>query len=821
LPTVQIVIDGKTFSVVEGISVLEAARASGIYIPGLCSHPDLDAFKSFNWSKGVWQGKVWIAGEEAEGESELPHCELCLVAVNGNTLQRSCDLQAVAGMTIRTTGDDIHSARRESLKRILANHPHACLTCAQREGCSCAQCSMNVPVEERCCELLNRCEIGKLADFIGITSNTPAYRHSGRPVILDEPLFIRDYELCIGCTRCVRICRDVRGVDVLGATLSAGRVLIGTTGGASLVESLCRFCGACVAICPTGALRDQSNIAALVDGEAPCVVACPLGIDVPGYLELIADGRDYEALELIRQRAVLPGALGYACFHPCEEACRRGALDAPASICALKRFASDAAGIEPPHLIKAPPTGKRAAVIGGGPAGLAAAADLLRAGHQITLFDRSEQLGGMLRVAIPDFRLPDQVIDRDLKYLMALGLEIRLGMEINDDFVLQRLLYDGFDAVVLAVGRPKSARLGVEGEDLENVMPGLIFLNKAAERMAPRLDGDVIVIGGGNVAVDVARTARRLGSAQVKMICLETRAEIPAFAEELDEAALEGVEIITGWGVSYFNSENGKVREIVLKKCIRVFDEKRCFNPAYDPERRLSLPANWVIVAIGQSIESKIHPNLLNRPGVFAAGDFVLGSSSIVKAMADGRKAAQKVNEYLGCPDFVPNDFRQYQKIDSGYLGRDPEFHRRQRPIPDRLALAARLQTMQPVETTLTAEQARAEAHCCLKCHLRATISPAPLPPDEWKRFEAGLELSVPQVEGVLILADATRKPVKITGVEDIRAACAKLITDKFAAAYCRWEADPMFTKRESELIQAHLQNYGEIPDADELDELF
>jgi len=577
---IQVTIDGQQLTVPEGLSVREAALKNGIYVPGLCSHPELDQFKPFNWSEEVWQGgerfehstegnpplppPAIAGGVDARGpaiaggegvsppavsggdkrggsdDGDFPHCDLCLVSIDGGPPERACAIRVADGMQVRTEGQDLVAARRESLKLILEHHPHACLTCAQREGCSRTECSMNVPEEERCCELLGRCELQKVAEYIGIPIDTPPYKPEGRPVVTDEPLFIRDYELCVGCLRCVRICRDVRGVDALGAVASQERVKVGTTGGSALVEALCRFCGACVEVCPTGALRDKPGLEPLIDGQPPCIANCPLGIDIPGYLELVSKGLEYEALELIRERAVLPGVLGYACFHPCEDVCRRCELDDPVSICTLKRYVSDVAGEREPRVTKAEPTGRKVAVVGGGPAGLAAAADLLRMGHKVTIIDSDHLLGGMLRQSIPGFRLPDEVIDRDLRYLFDLGLDVRLGVRLGSDTTPDRLRQEGFDAVVLAVGLAEAAPMNIEGEKLEGIERGLDLLREAKCSGDRKFSAEVVVIGGGSVAVDAAMTARRMGAGQVTMVCLEEPDEMPAARDELDAAIEEG-----------------------------------------------------------------------------------------------------------------------------------------------------------------------------------------------------------------------------------------------------------------------------------------
>jgi len=819
---IEIIIDGAIRSVEQDQSLRRALLSTGAYIPGICDHPDLNSFKPFNWSERVWQGTKMVETDQVHHDNETTdqayrHCDLCLVSINGGKPQRSCDTTVAEGMSIETSTPEVISSRRSSLKRILSRHPHACLTCPQRHGCDRIQCSMNVPVQERCCELLGRCEIGKVTDWIGIPNDTPAYHHEGRPQIKDEPLFLRDYELCIGCTRCVRVCRDVRGVDILGAVLSNDFPVVGTTGGPTLEESLCRFCGACVEVCPTGALRDHSDTKPLVQSMAPCSARCPLNIDVPGYMDLIAEGDNLAALELIRERAVLPGVLGYACFHPCEANCRRDALDGAASICALKRYVSDVAGDEPPRILKKESTGKRVVVIGGGPAGLATSADLLRAGHQVVVLDSANDLGGMLRQTLPDFRLPDGVIDRDLKYLFDLGLETNLGRTFGDSVTLTDLRAEGFQAIVVAVGLGESIRLNVPGEDLTQVSNSLYFLQQASRGIGENLGGRVVVIGGGAVAIDAAMTARRLGSTEVRIICLESEAEMPAHPDEIRFAREEGIEILNGWGVVRFDASSGGGVKVLLKKCLTVFNEQGRFNPVYNTGIELKIDTEWVVVAIGQrkGIDLK---ELESSPDVFLAGDIRQGATSIVEAMADGRKVAVEVDKYLGGNGQFDSPQRNSNK---SFIGKDESFHLRKRTQPVFVDPVIRVQSMSPFIPTMTPEEALSEARRCLRCHLRARITPSVLPPDPWQRYEADLLSTIPHAEGVMILADDQKKTIRIVGSPDLNQAFQAFLNEDLTAEYCHWEIDPMFTKRESELIQAHLQAFGEMPGSGDLDDLF
>jgi NADPH-dependent glutamate synthase beta subunit-like oxidoreductase len=843
---VKLTIDGKEFTVPDFLSVRKAALKNGIYVPGLCSHPELNPFKPFNWSEQIWQGEkkfehkedpplpppaiaggdglstpTPLGGGGTKGggaEFDFPHCELCLVSVDGGPPQRACTTKVAEGMQVRTTGDDLIKARRNSLKKILANHPHACLTCAQREGCSRTACSMNVAVEERCCELLGRCEIGKVAEFIGIPSDTPSYKSSGIKPVTDEALFVRDYEICINCMRCVRVCRDVRGVDVLGAVMSDGKVHVGVVKGSKLNEADCRFCTACVEICPTGALRDKKGLEPLVDGKAPCVAACPLHIDIPGYLDLVYQRKPSEALKLIRQQAVLPGVLGYACFHPCEDACRRGEISNAVSICAVKRYASDIAGEEKEEVTKLPDTGKKVAIIGGGPAGLAAAAELLRWGHSVTIFEKDSKLGGMLRQTIPKYRLPDSVIDRDLKYLFDLGLEIRLGVAFGSELTADHLVAEGFNAVIIAVGLPEAMSLNITSEQQNGVKPALNFLRDGNAGQVGKMKDPVVVVGGGSVAVDTAMTALRTGAKDVTMVCLESENEMPASKSELKDALEEGVKVMHRWGIAEING-NGSVKGVLLKRCTRVFNSQGRFSPEYDESETKTIPAATVLIAIGQQADSETKQHIVKSPEVFVAGDIATGPSSIVKAMAEGKRTALDVDKFLG-GESHKQTLETLFTADPN-IGKIDRFAELKRLEPERVSASERLKSFDIYEFTYGDDAVVEEAKRCLRCQLRASLLKIPLPPDPWHVFDANILDEVPAADGVIILADEGKKTVKIAGASNIRSAVQDLLDDGYSAAFCRWELDPMYTKRESELLQAHLQAFGELPGTDDMDDLF
>lgn len=826
METVNITINDQEFEVPISLSVRKAALKNGIYIPGLCSHPELNPFKPFQWSEQIWQGQSALKhSTDTDGgwteiplsDEDFPHCDLCLVSINYCKAERACTRKVEDGMSIRTIGEDLNKARRNSLKKILEHHPHACLTCAQREGCDRIQCSMNVPVEERCCELLGLCEIGKVSDYIGIAASTPAYINRNLNHITNEPLILRNFELCINCMRCVRICRDLRKVDALGAVLVDGQPKVGSKQN-SMLDSGCLFCGACVELCPTGALLDHPDCVTLIDGKAPCISKCPLEIDIPGYIDLIRQGRVAESLQLIREQAILPGVLGYACFYPCEDVCRSNDLEDPVSICDLKRYASDSVDSSKNVAIKMPLTGKMVAVIGGGPAGLAASGEILRNGNEVTVYEAENRLGGMLNQTIPEFRLPDSVIERDLNYLRFLGLKEELNCRFGTDVNLDQLRNQGYEAILFTLGLPVAVTLGISGEDLQNVEFGLEFLRKIRKNEAPKLSGKVIVIGGGNVAVDAAMCAVRIGAQQVELVCLEESNEMPAFKEDLSLALEEGITVANGWGVKALTGNDGILQEITLKKCLSVFDNQNKFSPKFDETNILVKKGDFFIVAIGQNSRKTPNEFIDTKDDIFWAGDASTGPSSIVQAMADGKRVGSIISKFLQHNNNILPKYSYRIDTDIG-TNKHQEALKRINPLTRTAQI--RVRDFALISETFDSAEAYQEAGRCMKCSLRADLLKSPLPPDPWHHYSAELVSEIPSASGVLICADSEKISIKIHGVLDLRAALEELLEDEFEAEFCRWEEEPMYTKRETELIQAHLQAFGEIPGGDDMDDLF
>lgn len=834
-------IDETQLQAEQGASILQAALDAGIYIPHICFHPDLPPFYELQIAETIYQGGQRL--EASIGETLEEGCQLCLVEIDGSQdLIRACTTEAVEGMVVRSDSSRIQDARRTHLTRILARHPHACLNCAQRFGCALEPCSTDVPKEERCCPLFGNCELQKAAEYVGIKEDTPRYIPSGRAKVKSEPLFSVDYNLCIGCTRCVRACAELRGVGALGAVIKDGRFEVGALS-PTLRESECRFCGACVEVCPTGALVDK----ALPSGEkekvlVPCREACPAGIDVPRYIRLIAQGEFDEAIAVVREAVSLPHVLGNVCYHSCEDTCRRTEVDEPVAICALKKFAAaENKGTWRKRLAEPQPSGKKIAVIGSGPAGLSAAHFLNRKGHQITIFETAPEPGGMLRYAIPAYRLPKDILHREIQEILEMGIDLKCNTSVGSDVTLTELRRNGFDAVLTAVGKQQSLTLDIEGTDLKGVKNGLQFLRSVRESQTILLAEPVVVIGGGNVAIDVARSARRLGAGNVRMVCLEKREEMPAHEWEVTEALEEGVQLSCSLGPKQILGSDGSVAGIELMRCTSVFDGTGKFAPSYDQEDVTSMEAGTVILAIGQTCDTSFLDNEIKQllpegdslstennegktaiPGVFSCGDAADAGANVIEAIASARRAVAAIDKYLGGNGELTEKLAASTEPEDN-IGRDEGFGSRTRVLPSYRPAAERLCDFDPLTLQPDKEEVLLEASRCLQCDLRLRISSPILPPDPWLEIAEVRSSEIPEGAGVYQLADENKKVISIKGVDNLRQALPGALESAASAEYYMWEEDPMFTKRESELIQRHLKQFGEMPGMGEedLDDLF
>jgi len=488
------------------------------------------------------------------------------------------------------------------------------------------------------------------------------------------------------------------------------------------------------------AREQMREIAEHCMGEAApyCEAACPMHTDVQGYVNLIAEGQYEEALGVVRDKLFLPATLGRICAHPCEEKCKRGEMKSPLSVAALKRFVADRCDSEDRwNLDIETNRDEGIAIIGAGPAGAQAALDLRKKGYNVTIFEKLPHTGGMLRVGIPEYRLPRHIIDFEYSLLEKLGVEIRCGVEIGKDITFDELQRD-FDAVLVAVGAHKSVILPIPGNDLPGVLNAVDFLRDISLGNDVRLGKKIVVIGGGNVAIDVARTARRAGSEEIHLVALESREEMPAHSWEIDEAAEEGIIVHHRIGPEAIIEKDGKVSAFLAKKCLSVFDDNGTFSPVFcDDETTLFDDVDNVIFAIGQSVDNSCTPGDVletQRGGrfvvdpvtlqtavnnVFAAGDATGRSVIAVEAMAEGRKAALSIDRYLTGADLRSDRGHEGSYETQLETSIDDDVSDLPRIATAKRAADERIQSFEEVDLGLTEIQAREEASRCLKCECK------------------------------------------------------------------------------------------------------
>jgi len=745
---INLTIDGIEVRVQKGTTVLQAAQSAGIYIPSLCSHPDLPSSREAKPNEFVYRGIELIENDNSLEEFE--GCQLCVVEIEGmEGLPTACTTEVAEDMVVHTDTPQVQEKQYENLKLILAEHPNMCLTCVRKERCSPYDiCLRNVKITERCllCPKNEHCELQKVADYIGIEEIILPYAAKEIPVDKETPLFDRDYNLCIGCTRCVRVCKDVRGIDALGFVYKDGTVVVGAKA-PTFKESECKFCGACAEVCPTGAIMDrgikfEEREAKLV----PCRDACPAGIDIPRYIRLLKEGKFAETIAVIREKVPFPATLGYVCLHFCEDECRHCELNETVAIRVLKRFAAEHdTGLWKQRSKFAPATGKRVAIVGSGPAGLTAAYYLTKLGNSTTVFEAFPVAGGMMRVGIPRYRLPAEVLDAEIEEIRSIGVDIRTNTKVES---LDALLKEGYDAILVTVGAHQGIKLPLPGADLDGVLINTSFLRDVSLGKEVKIGKRVVVVGGGNVAFDCARIALRLGATDVHVACLECRDGMLAKAEEIEGGEAEGVIVYCSHTFCRIVGDNGHVTGIECRD-VRSFEFDSLGRLCVDatPGSEHILPADTVIFAVGQVPDIgltegvdgikiarrrfvEVNPVTLatGREGVFAAGDVVTGTTSVIEAIEAGRRAATYIDRYLGGSGDIDEVLVDTEEPDP-YLGREEGFaDRRQLPMPC-LPVEQRRGNFNTIELGFDEDPANKEASRCLQCDLRLKISQPVSPP--------------------------------------------------------------------------------------------
>ena len=480
----------------------------------------------------------------------------------------------------------------------------------------------------------------------------------------------------------------------------------------------------------------RTNRKNVVDtGTAPCKTECPAHIAIQGYIKLAAQGRYTDALELIKKENPFPAVCGRICNRRCESACTRGDIDEPIAIDEIKKFIAEQDLNESRRFVpeKRHAYGKPVAVIGAGPAGLSCAYYLAVDGYRVTVFEKQQKLGGMLTFGIPSFRLEKDVVEAEIDVLRALGVEFKTGVEVGKDISLVELRNQGYEAFYIAIGAQGGRRLGIAGEDAQGVLSGIDFVRRVNLGETVSLPGKVLVIGGGNVAVDVARTAARVEAADVAMVCLESAAEMPASADEVEEAELEGIRVHNSWGPVRIIEENGRVKGVEFRRCLSVFDASGRFAPMFDDSETMTIDADWVLLSIGQSIEwgglladTKVELNKNGtikadaftyqtaEPDIFVGGDSLTGPKFAIDAIAAGKQGAISIHRYVqpGQSLVLGRDRRDYKALDKEALELD-SFDRMPRQTAPHQPVG---RSFADGRGTLTEEQVRKETERCLKC---------------------------------------------------------------------------------------------------------
>lgn len=480
------------------------------------------------------------------------------------------------------------------------------------------------------------------------------------------------------------------------------------------------------------------------DLKPPCVVSCPVNTDTRLLAQRVSEGNYEEALEILLKANPFSSVCGRICHHPCEQGCRRTKIDAPVSLRMLKRFVVENTGEYRKGRNRQPAekTGKRVAIVGSGPSGLTAANDLALKGHSVTVFEKSDNLGGMLWLALPRYRLPHSVVQEDIKDILSLGIEVKTGCEVGKDLTLRELQKE-YDAVLIAVGLAESRSLDIPGIDADGVLLAIPFLTSVAMERPFSIGDNVIVIGGGNVAMDVARTAIRLGAQKVAAVSLESSEEMPARDSEVREALEEGVEIINSRGPLSIATEDRRVVGAEFKKCVSVFDEEGRFRPVFNEKNVMVLPADSVIVAIGQRVDLsvvqdsdvetapggrlKFEPRTmsLSSEGVFGCGEVVYGPGSAVEAVAKGHLAAEAIDHYL--TDGALMEMEEVKPLSIGDIP-DETFSKikeRARIETELLSAQERVKGFAEFERSYTEAEALHEARRCLACTAGAFVDEA------------------------------------------------------------------------------------------------
>ena len=689
---VRITINGTVLEVPEGKSVLECALDAGIYIPHLCHHKDL---------------------------TENGSCRLCVVEVEGEKAPvASCTLKAEEGLVVRTESEKLKHLRELAMELLLGAHPEDCSSCPK----------------------YGNCELQTLIQYVGASNTRMKHRTKGFKTIEENPLMIHDMNRCVLCGRCVRACQDLRGVGVLDYRKKGLETYVGTLHEKLLKDADCRFCTACAEVCPTGTIRlkkrEATENASKEDVTVPCRFACPAHTDIPRYIRFVKEGNYDAAAAVIREKVPFPAVLGYICNHLCELSCKRRDVNEAMSIRNIKRYAAehDTGKYWRTQGKQLPDTGKKVCVVGAGPSGLTAAYYLRKQGHQVTVKEALPEAGGMMRYGIPAYRLPRDVIQNEVDVITEAGVEL----QFNEKVTAPAKLLKDYDAVLMAVGAHVGTKLPIEGSNLPGVLLNIDFLRKASMGLPTGMGKKVIVLGGGNVAFDCARTAKRLGAEEIHLACLEAREKMTADDEEIEQAKEEGIYVHPAKSFERITGTD-KVTGVDFMNVLGFhFDENRRAITEKEEGSEMHIEADTVIFAVGQKpdltedcglelfrgayIVCKPGSSMSSVPGVFGAGDAVYGTKSVIEAIEAGRKAASEIDVFLGGDGDISDKLAPEQTADP-CIGKIEGFGYLKREMPVTDSAEQRQDNFNLFDHGLSDCSICKEAERCLQCDLALKIS--------------------------------------------------------------------------------------------------
>lgn len=687
----KIYIDDRPVDASEGQTILEAALNANIYIPHLCTHPDLP-----------------VIGE----------CGICVAEVDGKIV-KTCEEPVRDGLKISLKSEKAQHQRNVALEFILASHPHDCSSC----------------------KAYLKCELQAITQYTDVThSRLRTIEKKSVGINVVNPLIVREMERCISCGRCVRACKDLRGVGILQYNKLNNETYIGTDGDLPLKDAGCRFCGACVEVCPTGALQDVEGLfrTDLPRREAlvPCRAECPAHVDIPAYIRAVREGRMEDANAILHEKIPFPMVLGHICNHLCEKNCKRMQLDDSLAIRSLKRYIVENSPEQKwkEKTFHKERTGKKVAIVGSGPCGLTAGYYLNKLGHDVTIYEKRPQPGGPMTSGIPEYRLPLKDTLKEIQMILDDGVHCECCTEISN----VKKLKEENDAVLVAVGVSKGKKIPIPGFDSEQVYTAIdVLADCRVDKDMSYLGKKVCIIGAGSVGYDVARSLIRKGLSVV-LACLEQKDQILADMDDQIEGEQEGICLLPGRSFEEIETTNGRVTGLRVHTVISSTYDRSTgkVTEVAEPDSQMVIACDSVIFATGQytglldyddfgiRLNKQGYPEVdgfeTSEDGIFSAGDAITGISFVIKAIEQGRQVSQVMDKYLGGDGMIDEVLCERNPLPQ--IGIEQDFINRSREEQQLREAESRKHDFKDVYYTFTCSQAKNESGRCLQCDLRTMM---------------------------------------------------------------------------------------------------